>query len=260
MKKSFILGIVVLALLISGCQNNENLTGSAVKESIETKEINNCLGDSPCFQKALETCEKTTYGFCVLGICRKAEILGEQNNKCEVRIWSEQNGEIVNYDKECQLSKGYKLKYPNDAIGKELCEPSNNVIEDILVTPNEGQTYSSKFSELSEELDNIVNEMTSIENPYDEYGLIYLGEMSDKDLEEYFELVVQGETKSIEVRDFIIDNENELLEEGWTERNIDSMLDGIDEAIKGFGESKIRIYALIKEKHHGLTLTGNSTL
>ena len=86
-------------LVSSGCTNN----------TIIKKE---CLADNECFEEALISCEKVDYSRCLGSFgCEKASILGEKDGKCLIRNWSEDSqGNVINYDVECLVPKGYKIK------------------------------------------------------------------------------------------------------------------------------------------------------
>ena len=64
-----------------------------------------CLADKECFAKSLETCSKTYFSQCGLGMCNEASIEGEQNGKCIIRNWQSQNDKVVNYDVKCLVPK-----------------------------------------------------------------------------------------------------------------------------------------------------------
>jgi hypothetical protein len=64
-----------------------------------------CLADEECFKTNLLTCNEALYSSCTLGYCENTQILGELNNQCELRSWTSQDGEVINYDVTCLVDK-----------------------------------------------------------------------------------------------------------------------------------------------------------
>ncbi len=74
--------------------------------NIEVSSPKDCLADEECFRKALTNCDKVNYAYCLLGMCEKASIIKQEDGKCLVRNWLEDNnGKIKNYDKTCLITQ-----------------------------------------------------------------------------------------------------------------------------------------------------------